>query len=173
MGLTLPLAGASHRRRPSPPEFSRSTLPSPLSGDSLMPSEPLKTLPNTVRNCTFTLPSLLFNFVIFVCFHYGVFCRHNTRQRILQQVKDTSAKLKSLSESDRDANSNVCFSFLVFLVFVYPFFFFYLCFICVTLNFDYLQLIIPWFSGFSIHFWPCIRCSPIMFCFFYYALKKL
>ncbi|ESW33795.1 hypothetical protein PHAVU_001G099300 [Phaseolus vulgaris] len=31
---------------------------------------------------------------------------HNTRQRILQQVKDTSAKLKSLSESDRDANSN-------------------------------------------------------------------
>ncbi|KAL9277810.1 hypothetical protein ACSQ67_024974 [Phaseolus vulgaris] len=47
---------------------------------------------------------------------------HNTRQRILQQVKDTSAKLKSLSESDRDANSNVCFSFLVFLVFVYPFF---------------------------------------------------
>ncbi|BAT84867.1 syntaxin-22-like [Vigna umbellata] len=31
---------------------------------------------------------------------------HNTRQRILQQVKDTSAKLKSLSESDRGANSN-------------------------------------------------------------------
>ncbi|KAK7377714.1 hypothetical protein VNO80_03145 [Phaseolus coccineus] len=31
---------------------------------------------------------------------------HNTRQRILQQVKDTSAKLKSLSESDHDANSN-------------------------------------------------------------------
>ncbi|MED6183558.1 hypothetical protein PIB30_038871 [Stylosanthes scabra] len=28
---------------------------------------------------------------------------HNTRQRILQLVKDTSAKLKSLSESDRDA----------------------------------------------------------------------
>ncbi|CAJ1792776.1 unnamed protein product [Sphenostylis stenocarpa] len=31
---------------------------------------------------------------------------HNTRQRILQLVKDTSAKLKSLSESDRDANAN-------------------------------------------------------------------
>ncbi|KAF2301754.1 hypothetical protein GH714_028910 [Hevea brasiliensis] len=31
---------------------------------------------------------------------------HNTRQRILQLVKDTSAKLKSVSESDRDANVN-------------------------------------------------------------------
>ncbi|KAJ4844319.1 hypothetical protein Tsubulata_039156, partial [Turnera subulata] len=31
---------------------------------------------------------------------------HNTRQRILQLVKDTSAKLKSLSESDRDSNVN-------------------------------------------------------------------
>ncbi|CAJ2672222.1 syntaxin-22-like protein [Trifolium pratense] len=31
---------------------------------------------------------------------------HNTRQRILQLVKDTSAKLKSLSESNRDANAN-------------------------------------------------------------------
>ncbi|KAL2320414.1 hypothetical protein Fmac_029383 [Flemingia macrophylla] len=31
---------------------------------------------------------------------------HNTRQRILQLVKDTSAKLKSLSESDRDANAS-------------------------------------------------------------------
>ncbi|XP_020219213.1 syntaxin-22 [Cajanus cajan] len=31
---------------------------------------------------------------------------HNTRQRILQLVKDTSAKLKSLTESDRDANAN-------------------------------------------------------------------
>ncbi|PON35487.1 Syntaxin [Parasponia andersonii] len=28
---------------------------------------------------------------------------HNTRQRILQLVKDTSAKLKSLTESDRDS----------------------------------------------------------------------
>ncbi|KAK7286495.1 hypothetical protein RJT34_21521 [Clitoria ternatea] len=31
---------------------------------------------------------------------------HNTRQRILQLVKDTSAKLKSLTESDRGANTN-------------------------------------------------------------------
>ncbi|KAK9271533.1 hypothetical protein L1049_001893 [Liquidambar formosana] len=31
---------------------------------------------------------------------------HNTRQRILQLVKETSAKLKSLSESDRDTNVN-------------------------------------------------------------------
>ncbi|XP_027352404.1 syntaxin-22-like [Abrus precatorius] len=31
---------------------------------------------------------------------------HNTRQRILQLVKDTSSKLKSLTESDRDANAN-------------------------------------------------------------------
>ncbi|XP_004493107.1 syntaxin-22-like [Cicer arietinum] len=31
---------------------------------------------------------------------------HNTRQRILQLVKDTSAKLKSLSQSNRDANAN-------------------------------------------------------------------
>ncbi|XP_044501454.1 syntaxin-22-like [Mangifera indica] len=31
---------------------------------------------------------------------------HNTRQRILQLVKETSAKLKTLSESDRDANVN-------------------------------------------------------------------
>ncbi|RDY11691.1 Syntaxin-22 [Mucuna pruriens] len=31
---------------------------------------------------------------------------HNTRQRILQLVKETSAKLKSLTESDRDANAN-------------------------------------------------------------------
>lgn len=31
---------------------------------------------------------------------------HNTRQRISQLVKDTSAKLKSLSESNRDSNAN-------------------------------------------------------------------
>ncbi|KAJ4729592.1 Syntaxin-22 [Melia azedarach] len=31
---------------------------------------------------------------------------HNTRQRILQLVKDTSAKLKAVSESDRDADVN-------------------------------------------------------------------
>ncbi|KAF7819325.1 syntaxin-22-like [Senna tora] len=31
---------------------------------------------------------------------------HNARQKILQLVKDTSAKLKSLSESDRDADAN-------------------------------------------------------------------
>lgn len=31
---------------------------------------------------------------------------HNTRQRILELVKDTSAKLKSLSESDRHSNVN-------------------------------------------------------------------
>ncbi|MED6120478.1 hypothetical protein PIB30_021147 [Stylosanthes scabra] len=31
---------------------------------------------------------------------------HNTRQRILQLVKDTSAKLKSLTQSDRDAASS-------------------------------------------------------------------
>ncbi|XP_062010462.1 syntaxin-22-like [Rosa rugosa] len=31
---------------------------------------------------------------------------HNTRQRILEVVKDTSAKLKSLSESDRHSNVN-------------------------------------------------------------------
>ncbi|KAG4938257.1 hypothetical protein JHK84_044508 [Glycine max] len=31
---------------------------------------------------------------------------HNTRQRILLLVKDSSAKLKSLTESDRDANAN-------------------------------------------------------------------
>ncbi|KAH9791501.1 Syntaxin-22 [Citrus sinensis] len=31
---------------------------------------------------------------------------HNTRQRILQLVKDTSAKLKSVSESDRDTDVN-------------------------------------------------------------------
>ncbi|KAJ9132916.1 hypothetical protein P3X46_033734 [Hevea brasiliensis] len=31
---------------------------------------------------------------------------HNTRQRILQLVKDTSAKLKSVSESDHDINVN-------------------------------------------------------------------
>lgn len=35
--------------------------------------------------------------------------RHNTRQRILQLVKDTSAKLKSLSESDRDTHVNVMY----------------------------------------------------------------
>lgn len=49
---TLPLAGTSPLRRPSPPEFSRSTPPSLLSGDSSMVLEPLKTLPNTVRSCT-------------------------------------------------------------------------------------------------------------------------
>lgn len=31
---------------------------------------------------------------------------HNTRQRISQLVKDTSSKLKSLSESNRDSNAN-------------------------------------------------------------------
>ncbi|KAK4804449.1 hypothetical protein SAY86_004266 [Trapa natans] len=33
-------------------------------------------------------------------------CRHNSRQRILQLVKDTSAKLKSMSESDHDLGVN-------------------------------------------------------------------
>lgn len=36
-----------------------------------------------------------------------LFGRHNARQKILQLVKDTSAKLKSLSESDHDADVNV------------------------------------------------------------------
>ena len=40
---------------------------------------------------------------------------HLLPNRILLLVKDTSAKLKSLTESDRDANANVCFtSFLSF-----------------------------------------------------------
>lgn len=38
------------------------------------------------------------------------FGSHNTRQRILQLVKDTSAKLKILSDSDRDITVNVCLS---------------------------------------------------------------
>lgn len=37
--------------------------------------------------------------------------RHNTRQRILQLVKETSAKLKALSESDHDPTINVFVSF--------------------------------------------------------------
>lgn len=119
MGPTLPLAGTSPRRRPLPPEFSRSTPPSLLSGDSSMALEPLKTLPNTVRNCTFPfalfLVSLVLCFFFLLFFYHGVFGRHNTRQRILLLVKDSSAKLKSLTESDHDANANVCStSFLSF-----------------------------------------------------------
>jgi len=84
-------------------------------------------------------------FFFFLCFHSGLFGRHNTRQRILQQVKDTSAKLKSLSESDRGANSNVGFSFLVIFLCNFCFFFPFLLFdasnvglwILITRNWSY------------------------------------
>lgn len=52
----------------------------------------------------FENPSL---FSCLIDFFDGFSVRHNTRQRILQLVKETSAKLKTLSESDRDANVNV------------------------------------------------------------------
>ncbi|KAL6283462.1 hypothetical protein ACE6H2_014391 [Prunus campanulata] len=38
---------------------------------------------------------------------------HNTRQRILELVKDTSAKLKALSESDHHINVNLCKSIIL------------------------------------------------------------
>ena len=60
--------------------------------------------------------SLFFVSMLSLCcvFLHVIFGRHNTRQRILQLVKDTSAKLKSLSESDRDAGANVRFDSLLF-----------------------------------------------------------
>ena len=45
--------------------------------------------------------SLSLNFFFFKIF------RHTTRQRILQLVKDTSAKIKTLSDSDHDISVNV------------------------------------------------------------------
>lgn len=72
--------------------------------------------------------------------HCAVFGRHNTRQRILQLVKDTSAKLKSLSESDRDANANVYFTYYCYLFIYYSliclyFFFFPNC--CFMSDLDF------------------------------------
>ncbi|KAL6135987.1 hypothetical protein ACLB2K_068211 [Fragaria x ananassa] len=63
-------------RRPWLPAYFRSTLPLPLSVDSLMPSElsSVKDTPDHRQKL------------------------HKTRQRILELVKDTSAKLKALSE---------------------------------------------------------------------------
>ena len=51
--------------------------------------------------------------------------RHNTRQRILQLVKENSSKLKALSEYDHDPTVNVS-SFLTKLVSFpkYPFYMF-------------------------------------------------
>lgn len=111
-----------------------------------------------------SFPIQFFCFFVFLCFHYGVFGRHNTRQRILQQVKDTSAKLKSLSESDRGANSNVGFSFLV-IIFVFSSFFFYLMLQMCDFEFclptiDHTLVMLP---GFSNHF------SPFIALLFFYA----
>ena len=55
-------------------------------------------------------PSLSFPFISLILLFKSR--RHTTRQRILQLVKDTSAKLKTVSDSDRDASVNVCLSLL-------------------------------------------------------------
>ena len=61
----------------------------------------------------FLLPCELWGFMnccgrlMVVLFKICWWCRHNTRQRILQLVKDTSAKLKSLSDSDHAADVSV------------------------------------------------------------------
>lgn len=69
------------------------------------------------------LPFISFILKIYICIFFNAILvltdsqlwglhgmgRHNTRQRILQLVKDTSAKLKSVSESDRDADVNVMY----------------------------------------------------------------
>lgn len=105
------------------PEFSRSTLPLPLFVDLLTPSELPRTLLITARSCLCFFHSFLsFKIYIYVFFFNAILVltdsqlwglhgmgRHNTRQRILQLVKDTSAKLKSVSESDRDADVNVMY----------------------------------------------------------------
>ena len=63
------------------------------------------------------------------------FARHNSRQRILQLVKETSAKLKALSESDQAADANVfpssffAFSCLLYsLVLIFSLLFFSFCY---------------------------------------------
>lgn len=69
------------------------------------------------------LPFISFILKIYICIFFNAILvltdsqlwglhgmgRHNTRQRILQLVKDTSAKLKSVSESDRDTDVNVMY----------------------------------------------------------------
>lgn len=125
------LAAGSRRAPPPLPlllrrwllEYSRLTPPLRLSGGSLKLSELWRILPITARSCPFlfeSLPFWLFFFVLSLLFLIIIwsneivhFCewftgRHNARQRILQLVKDTSAKLKSLSESDRQSDVNVC-----------------------------------------------------------------
>lgn len=135
-GLRLPTLELPPPRQ-SPPAFFRSTLPSPDSVGSSMPSEPPRTLPITVRSCLLSLSPSFF-FLVFVvafkiCSLIGCFFRsHNSRQRILQLVKETSAKLKSLSESDQATNVNVsspCSPFCLFALQYQsfpPFFFLFL-----------------------------------------------
>ena len=127
------VAGAVCRRWNFPDQH-----PLPLFDDLSMPSEPLKTLPNTIKSCTFTCYPLSFH--SFFLFVFTMVCLVGTirgrgyciRWRIL------------LLSSNHCVNLIVMLIpvyaslFLFFMHFVYPFFVsFCLCFICVTLNFDY------------------------------------
>ena len=51
--------------------------------------------------------SVLFSLSLCLIFWFFKIFRHTTRQRILQLVKDTSAKIKTLSDSDHDISVNV------------------------------------------------------------------
>ena len=56
-----------------------------------------------------SLPFFSTHFSLSLCLIFWFFkiFRHTTRQRILQLVKDTSAKIKTLSDSDHDISVNV------------------------------------------------------------------
>ena len=57
----------------------------------------------------YSFPFLFLSFLslsLSIFFFFKIF-RHTTRQRILQLVKDTSAKIKTLSDSDHDISVNV------------------------------------------------------------------
>lgn len=144
------LAAGSRRAPPPLPlllrrwllEYSRLIPPLRLSVGSLKLSELWRILPITARSCPFlfeSLPFWLLFFFFFLLLLYDrmklfTFCewftgRHNARQRILQLVKDTSAKLKSLSESDRQSDVNVClFACDFYHPSLLPFFFFFIFF---------------------------------------------
>ena len=55
----------------------------------------------------YSFPFLFLSFLSLSQFFFFKIFRHTTRQRILQLVKDTSAKIKTLSDSDHDISVNV------------------------------------------------------------------
>ena len=75
--------------------------------DTPLHRQKLSVLLSLSLSLLYSFPFLFLSFLSLSQFFFFKIFRHTTRQRILQLVKDTSAKIKTLSDSDHDISVNV------------------------------------------------------------------